>query len=150
MKEKIKKFEVFILRPAQLILILLVAIFAINKFWFLLVVGIVGLFYLGIIGSNLHPLQSAVDLAKGPLTNPVAKEELKTISPEQSNILVGHACTRVGILLGFGAGVIRQIANRGRCQDVKILIKKKRYKGVGGNNAVSHAKKLGQVKTWIY
>jgi len=51
-------------------------------------------------------LQSATDLAKGPLTNPVAKEELKIIAPEQSNILVGHACTRIGILLGFGLGAI--------------------------------------------
>ena len=91
----------------QLILILLVVISAINKFWFLLGASIVGLFYLGIIGgSNLHPLQSVADLAKGPLTNPAAKEELKTISPEQSNILVGHACTRIGILLGFEVGVI--------------------------------------------
>jgi len=106
MKEKIRKFEIFILRSVQLILILLVAISAINKFWFLLGAGIVGLFYLGIIGSNLHPLQSVADLAKGPLTNPAAKEELKTISPEQSNILVGHACTRIGILLGFEVGVI--------------------------------------------
>jgi len=106
MKEKIRKFEIFILRPVQLILILLVVISAINKFWFLLGASIVGLFYLGIIGSNLHPLQSVADLAKGPLTNPAAKEELKTISPEQSNILVGHACTRIGILLGFEVGVI--------------------------------------------
>jgi len=105
MKEKIKKFEISILRPAQLILILLVIIFGINKFWFLLAAGIMGLFYLGIIGGNLHPLQSAADLAKGPLTTPAAKEELKTIPPKQSNILVGHACTRIGILLGFGAGI---------------------------------------------
>ena len=90
----------------QVILIVLVIFFTINKFWFLLVGSFLGLFYLGIIGSSLHPLQTAVDLAKGPLNNPVAKEELETISRGQSNILVGNACTRVGILLGFGLGVI--------------------------------------------
>ena len=66
----------------------------------------VGVFYIGIIGANLHPLQSASELARGPLTNPMAKKELKSISPQQANLLVGHACTRVGILIGVGMGII--------------------------------------------
>ncbi len=105
-KDKIKKFEVFILRPIQLTLISSAIAFAINRLWFLLVANIIGLFYLGIIGSKIHPLQSAFDLVKGPLTNPAAKKEARAIPSDLSNILVSHACTRVGILLGFGTGII--------------------------------------------
>jgi hypothetical protein len=84
----------------------LAVLLAVRGMWLWLVTPAMALFYLGIIGSKLHPLQSARDLASGPLEGPAAGLEHSALPSDLVNVLVGHACTRVGILLGCGVGVV--------------------------------------------
>ncbi len=106
MTDQYKRFENIILRPLQIIIFLLSAIiFLVKGMWWWLAGGIVALFYLGIIGSKLHPLQSSSNLAEGPTTNPGSQIESELLPQEVKQMLVGHACTRVGILIGVFAGI---------------------------------------------
>jgi hypothetical protein len=66
---------------------------------------VAGLFYLGVIGSNLHPLQYASDLAKGSTKNTAAQIESIVVPRNIKQMLVGRACTRVGILIAFNGGI---------------------------------------------
>jgi hypothetical protein len=83
-----------------------IVIFIIKGAWFWVVGAILGLFYLGIIGSKLHPYQSASDLEKGSLKSEGAQVEDILISPEEQRLLVGQACTRIGLLIGVTTGTI--------------------------------------------
>jgi len=65
------------------------------------------MFYVGIIGSKLHPLMTAGQLADGPVESGPAKLESTTLPPETQVQLVGQACTRVGL---FCAGVVGAVA----------------------------------------
>lgn len=98
---QIKKFELFILRPLHILFLICSVLALVKGMWLFLIGCVFDLFYLGIIGSNLHPLQSFSDLVKGPLKNPVAVVESEVFSDTEKKILVGHACTRVGILIGI-------------------------------------------------
>ena len=74
--------------------------------WWWLAGCAIGASYLGIVGSKLHPLQSAADLAQGPLEGPAARIESEALPVEVGRMLVGHACTRIGIFLGLVGGVV--------------------------------------------
>lgn len=106
MADPVKKFEVLILKPMQLVLTAAAIFFIVKTMWLWLAACVLGLFYLGIIGSKLHPLQSAADLAKGPLTGPAADIESALLRMDEKRRLVGQACTRVGILVGVSAGIL--------------------------------------------
>jgi hypothetical protein len=101
-----KHFEIVILRPLQIVFLVSAAVFLLKGMWLWLAGCAVAVLYLGIVGSKLHPFQSASDLSKGPLEGPAARIESELIPPEVKQILIGHACTRVGILLGFITGVV--------------------------------------------
>ena len=60
----------------------------------------IGIFYVGIIGQKLHPKMSTRELMEGPLISDAAHRESMLLSPIENKLLVGHACTRVGILCG--------------------------------------------------
>jgi len=99
-KDLIKDFELTVLRPL-FILFVLAAIYLLLRGNFLPFMGCgAALFYLGLIGSQLHPTQSALDLAKGPLTNPMAEFEAQLLTDKHRQMLIGPACTKVGILVG--------------------------------------------------
>jgi hypothetical protein len=102
----IRSFELFVLRPCSVLLLLSAVIFIVKGMWFLLGGSILGLFYLGIIGSKLHPLQSASGLAQGPTRSIGALAEAEALSSETQELLVSHACTRVGLLFGVSVGVL--------------------------------------------
>ena len=104
MNQPVRTFEHGVLRPLQLVTLILVFLLALRFFWPWVVAAIAAFFYLGLIGSKLHPLQSARELASGPLNGPAANREAAILDPQQQTILVGHACTRVGLLLGVAAG----------------------------------------------
>jgi len=89
-----------ILRPLHILLIIALIFFLVKTMWLFAGVLFLGIVYLGIIGSKLHPYQSASDLAKGPLKGMAAITESNILSTEMEKSLVGHACTRVGILVG--------------------------------------------------
>ena len=92
------------LRPLQLATLVAGVLLAVRIHWPWIVAALAALFYLGVIGSKLHPLQSARELASGPLNGPAAKREAAILDPQQQTVLVGHACTRVGLLVGVAVG----------------------------------------------
>jgi hypothetical protein len=105
MADQARRFEIVILRPLQIVFLVSAVVFLFKGMWWWLAGCAVGVFYLGIVGSKLHPFQSASDLARWPLEGPAARIESELLPPEEMQMLVGHACTRIGILVGFIAGV---------------------------------------------
>jgi hypothetical protein len=106
MADQAKRFEIVILRPLQILFLVSAVVFLFNGMWLWFAGCVLGLIYLGIVGSKLHPLQSASDIAKGPLEGPSAFIESESLPPEVKQALVGHACTRVGILVALTIGMI--------------------------------------------
>lgn len=106
MINQIKRFEIIILRPLIIMFLVFAIAFFFKGMWWWLVGCVVSVFYLGIIGSKLHHLQSALDLAQGPIKSPAACTESDLLPLAVKQMLVGHACTKVGILVGFAAGAI--------------------------------------------
>ena len=100
------RFEVVVLRPLQAVFLVSAVVFLFIGMWWWLLGCAAGVFYLGIIGSKLHPLQSAAALAQGPIEGPAAQIESEILPSEVKQMLVGHACTRTGIFLGVVGGVI--------------------------------------------
>jgi len=96
----IKDFELIVLRPIFILSVFAAIFFLIQGKWFPLIGCGSTLFYLGLVGSQLHPTQSALDLARGPLTNPMAEFESQLLTDKHRQMLVGRACTKVGILVG--------------------------------------------------
>ena len=105
MTDRIKRFETTILRPTWLFFVLAALYFAVNTMWWWGVGCVLAVFYIGTIGSKLHPLQSATELAKGPTTGPAANAEADLLPDGVQAHLVGHACTRLGIVIGISVGV---------------------------------------------
>lgn len=101
-----KRFEVVVLRPLQVVFLVSAVVVLLKGMWWWLAGCAVGVFYLGIVGSKLHPLQSAVALAQGPTDGPAARIESEVLPVEAKQMLLGHACTRTGILLGVAGGVV--------------------------------------------
>jgi hypothetical protein len=97
----IRRFEVAVLKPLQLLLLGEVILTLLRARWWWLAAGIAGLLYLGTVGSKLHPLQSASDLAQGPIEGRAAVVESLLLPAENQRWLVSSACTRVGILSGI-------------------------------------------------
>lgn len=110
MPDQLRRFEVTILRPLQIVFLLSTALLLIKGMWWWLAGCIGCLFYLGIVGSKLHPLQSTTDLVEGPIEGPAAHIESEVLPVELRQMLVGHACTRTGILFGVAGGVISWVA----------------------------------------
>lgn len=106
MTNQIRRFEVLILRPLQLALLLSAVLTIFRGRWLWLGGCVLGLFYLGIVGSKLHPLQSASELAEGPLEGRAAHIERESLPSGTKQMLVGHACTRIGILVGCATGLV--------------------------------------------
>lgn len=105
-----KRFEVSVLRPLQIVFLISAVVLLFQGMWWWLAGCAVGMFYLGIVGSKLHPLQSVAALAQGPIEGSAARIEAEILPTEVKQMLVGHACTRTGILLGVSAGVVSWVA----------------------------------------
>jgi hypothetical protein len=106
MTNQIRRFELLVLRPLQLALLLCVVLTIFGRLWLLLVGSILGLLYLGIVGSQLHVFQSTSQLAEGPLDGRAARIEAETVPAGVKQMLVGHSCTRIGILIGFATALV--------------------------------------------
>ena len=106
MTDLIKRFEILILRPIYIVFLISVVVFLFKGMWWWLAGCVGGMFYLGIVGSKLHPFQSASELANGPTEGPAAQIESELLPPEVKQMLVSHACTKVGILAGITSGVV--------------------------------------------
>jgi hypothetical protein len=106
MTDQVRRFELGIVRPLHILFILLAVTFALKSLWWWLAGCIVALFYVGVIGSKLHPLQSASDLAQGPTTGAAAYVEADLMSAAEKHRFVDHACIRVGYVVGIGVGVV--------------------------------------------
>jgi hypothetical protein len=105
MTEIVKRFEIIVLRPIQIILLALTVLGLIKQLWLLAIASAVGILYVGIIGSKLHPLQNARELMDGPIEGQAAKAEAAILPLETKRLLISHACTRVGLLLGSAAAI---------------------------------------------
>lgn len=106
MPHQVRRFEALVLRPLWVALLATGGVLAMGGHWLWLGGPLLGVFYLGVIGSKLHPLQSASDLAIGPSTGPVALQEAAVLPAQVQALLVGQACTRVGLLVGVASGVV--------------------------------------------
>lgn len=106
MADQAKRFKIVILRPLWIIFIASMFVFLFKGMWWWLAGCVVSEIYLGVVGSKLHPFQSASDLAQGPIEGPAARIESEFLPPHVKQMLVGHACTKVAILLGIIAGML--------------------------------------------
>jgi hypothetical protein len=104
--DQAKRFEIAILRPLQIVLVVSAVVVVFKGMWWWLAGCGVGALYLGIVGSKLHPLQPASDLAQAPFEGPAARIESEVFPTRVRQVLVGHACTRVGILVGIAGGAV--------------------------------------------
>ena len=105
MTDPVRSFELYVLRPLQLAILAVALVLGFQGLWLWLLAPVAAIFYLGIIGSKLHPFRNARGLAEGPLEGPTARFERTLVSPGMAASLVGHACTRVGILVALGVGL---------------------------------------------
>jgi hypothetical protein len=101
-----KRFEIVILRPLHIVLLISSILFLFKGAWLWLAGCALALLYLGTVGSKLHPFQSASDLAKGPLMGSAARIESELLPSDVVKMLVSQACIRVGILVGVTTGLI--------------------------------------------
>lgn len=105
MANKALRFELVILRPLQLAFVVLILTCLFQGMWWWSGGCVVAILCLGLVGANLHPLQAASDLARGPTKTSAAQKESELLPPEIVNALVNRACTAVGILIGLTIGV---------------------------------------------
>ena len=106
MADPVRQFEIVIMRPFQVLILGAATATVFRGQWLWLVGCVLALFYLGIVGSKLHPLQSASALAQGPLDGPAALVESAVLTVDDKRWLVGQACTRVGILVGVALFIV--------------------------------------------
>ena len=106
MKDPVKNFESVVLRPLNILFVLPAIYFLMQGKWLPFIGCDSAMLFICHIGANLHPIQSARDLARGPLTNPMAELESQLYTPQQKKLLAGRACMKVGILVGLTIGVI--------------------------------------------
>ena len=102
----VRNFDRFVLTPIFWLFTIAALAFLIGFHWLWLAGAVFGGFYTGTIGAKMHPKQSFSDLAGGPVTGPAAAREEAALTEFQQRLLLGHACTRVGILLGVTTGVV--------------------------------------------
>jgi len=102
--DQVRQFQVTLLRPLYVLLLVSTIVALFNGRWWWLACCVVGAYYLGVIGSKLHPLKSAVELSQGPLEGAAARVESVVLPAEVKQLLVGLVCTRVGIFLGVVGG----------------------------------------------
>jgi hypothetical protein len=100
MHPSIRNFDRLVLTPIFWLSNIAALICGIKGWWLWLAGAVLTSFCVGIVGAKIHPRQSFSDLTRGPLKNPKAKEE-DAIPLEEQKILVSHACTSVGILVGM-------------------------------------------------
>jgi hypothetical protein len=65
MTNPVRRFETTVLRPFWVLTLAASVFAAFHSAWGSVAVGVILLWYLGIVGSSLHPLQTGLDLAKG-------------------------------------------------------------------------------------
>ena len=81
MENPIRRFELAVLRPLQIAFVVAAIVSVFHGMWWCLGGCVVGVFALGVIGASLHPLQSASDLAQGPIESPAARVESRLVPP---------------------------------------------------------------------
>lgn len=113
MPDPIRRFEILVLRPIHAILALCCFVLLFKGHWLWASACALGWFFLGFIGASMHPLQSASDLAEGPLENPTADFESQIFTDQFKALIVGRTCTKVSMFLSvflclvllFAAGI---------------------------------------------
>lgn len=103
---RLRTFEVRVLRPIHVALILGAIFAGFNGRWWWVGGCVVGMLYVGAVGARLHPLQSARDLANGPLDNPVAAIEASSLSAEDVYWILSTAIRKVSFLVGVVTGAL--------------------------------------------
>ena len=103
MLDPVRAFERRALRPLQILLVALIVFSVVQRDWWWVGGAIAALFYLGTIGAKLHPRQTASDLANGPLEGVAAQREPAGLLTTEKARRVGHACTRIAILISVYA-----------------------------------------------
>ncbi len=82
MRDRARSLELFVLRPLLVATLAVAALLGFRGLWLWLIAPVAGFLYLGVIGSKLHPLQSARELSEGPLQGPAARGE-RTVLPAE-------------------------------------------------------------------
>lgn len=100
----VRNFDRCVLTPIFWLFNLAALAFGVTAHWWWLAGAVVGSFYSGIIGAKIHPKQSFSDLTRGSVTGAAADKEDAILTEVEQRLLVSHACTHVGILLGVTSG----------------------------------------------
>ena len=100
----VRNFDRCVLTPIFWLFNIAAVAFGVTAHWWWLVGAVVGSFYSGIIGAKIHPKQSFSDLSRGSVTGAAADREAASLTDVEQHLLVSHACTHVGILLGVTSG----------------------------------------------
>jgi len=106
MKNYIKRFEMFVLRPIWVVTLVVGVVSLFRESWWCLIGCALGLLCIALVGQALHPLQTGHELSQGPLEGQGAIREATMLIQEDQLALVREACTRVGILISFALFVV--------------------------------------------
>jgi hypothetical protein len=99
-RDLITKFEAAILWPIAIALLGGALLLALTAMWLWATACVAGLFYLGLVRSNLRQRPVAAGLANTREIEPTAVVEARVLTPGQEVLAVHRACTRVGGLIG--------------------------------------------------
>ena len=102
----IKRFEATVLKPMQILILIVAVALLLRRLWWGVPACILSLFYLGVVGFKLHPLQTAPELSQGPVAGPAAIREAEFLPIHLQVSLVSQACTRIGMLIGTGLALV--------------------------------------------
>ena len=97
----IRRFEKTALQPSWLLTLALGVSSLFMRDWWSLAFTALLLFFLGIIGSGVHPRMTAGQLTGGPTESQAAADEASALPFGLQLILVGRACTQLGLLTGL-------------------------------------------------
>jgi hypothetical protein len=110
MKNPIRRFELFFLRPLWGATVIFTVIAAITSHWWWAGGGVLAIMYFGVIGAKLHPSLSAGELAEGPLEGQAAVAEMRSIRRRQART----RGARLQSGRASGPRGARRISSRGR------------------------------------
>jgi hypothetical protein len=102
----VRHFESVALRPFWALTLVAGITAAFSGAWGSVALAALLLWFLGITGSALHPLQSARDLTEGPLENPAAAVEEELLSVPFQAGMVSRASMHLSMAIGIAGAWI--------------------------------------------
>ena len=100
MNYTVRHFDRFVLTPIFWAFNIAGIVFLIRFHWWWMIGSVLGSFYIGLIGQKIHPLLTFSDLTQSSVSGAAVTSEEISLSETQHKLLIGQACTHLGILSG--------------------------------------------------